>query len=70
MVKPLASNSSKAALNMITVILAAERKDTRTKVNAAAPDFTAIDLNQHRSTRTVEPSVTTAVRLATLPRTG
>lgn len=37
-VKPLAYNSSKAALNMLTVIFAAELKDTSVKVNAADRD--------------------------------
>ncbi len=69
-VKPLAYNSSKAALNMITVIFAAELKDTPVKVNAADPGFTATDLNQHRGTRTVEQGATAAVRLATLPADG
>jgi NAD(P)-dependent dehydrogenase (short-subunit alcohol dehydrogenase family) len=68
--KPLAYNSSKAALNMMTVILAAELKDTGIKVNAADPGFTATDLNQHRGTRTVEQGATAAVRLATLPADG
>jgi len=69
-VKPLAYNSSKAALNMITVIFAAELKDTPIKVNAADPGFTATDLNQHRGTRTVQQGATAAVRLATLPTDG
>ena len=68
--KPLAYNSSKAALNMITVILAAELKDTPIKVNAADPGFTATDLNQHRGTRTVAQGATAAIRLATLPVDG
>ena len=69
-VKPLAYNSSKAALNMLTVIFAAELKDTPIKVNAADPGFTATDLNQYRGTRTVEQGATAAVRLATLPEGG
>lgn len=69
-VKPLAYNSSKAALNMITVILAAELKDTPIKVNAADPGFTATDLNQHRGTRNVAQGAIAAVRLATLPADG
>ena len=69
-VKPLAYNSSKAALNMMTVILAAELKDTGIKVNAVDPGFTATDLNQHRGTRTVEQGAVAAVRLATLPADG
>ncbi len=69
-VKPLVYNSSKAALNMVTVIFAAELKDTPIKVNAADPGFTATDLNQHRGPRTVEQGATAAVRLATLPADG
>ena len=68
--KPLAYNSSKAALNMVTVIFAADLKDTPIKVNAADPGFTATDLNQHRGPRTVEQGATAAVRLATLSADG
>ena len=68
--KPLAYNSSKAALNMVTVILAAELKDAGIKVNAADPGFTATDLNGHSGPRTVEQGATIAVRLATLPVDG
>jgi NAD(P)-dependent dehydrogenase (short-subunit alcohol dehydrogenase family) len=69
-VKPLAYNSSKAALNMMTVIFAAELKDTPIKVNAADPGYTATDLNQHSGPRTVEQGATAAVRLAMLPADG
>ena len=69
-VKPLAYNSSKAALNMMTVIIAAELKETAIKVNAADPGYTATDLNQNRGTRTVAQGATAAVRLALLPADG
>lgn len=69
-VKPLAYNSSKAALNMITVVLASQLKDAGIKVNAADPGYTATDLNQHSGPRTVEQGATEAVRLATLPDDG
>ncbi|MGI4790103.1 MAG: SDR family oxidoreductase [Janthinobacterium lividum] len=69
-VKPLAYNSSKAALNMMTVIFAAELKEDGIKVNSADPGYTATDLNQHRGTRTVEQGARVAVRLATLPDDG
>ena len=68
--KPLAYNSSKAALNMMTVVFAAELKNTPIKVNAADPGYTATDLNQHSGTRTVEQGATAAVRLALLPSDG
>lgn len=66
----LAYNSSKTALNALTVQFAIELKDTPIKVNAADPGFTATDLNQHRGTRTVEQGAIAAVRLAALPADG
>ncbi len=69
-VKPPAYNSSKAALNMLTVIFAAELKDFPMKVNAADPGYVATDLNQNRGFRTVEQGATVAVHLATLPDDG
>jgi len=69
-IKPPAYNSSKAALNMLTVVFAAELKDTPIKVNAADPGYTATDLNQHSGPRTVEQAATIAVHLATLPEGG
>jgi NAD(P)-dependent dehydrogenase (short-subunit alcohol dehydrogenase family) len=66
----VAYNSSKAALNMVTVTFAKELKDTPIKVNAADPGYTATDMNGHQGTRTVEQGATAAVRLATLPDDG
>jgi NAD(P)-dependent dehydrogenase (short-subunit alcohol dehydrogenase family) len=62
--------ASKAALNMMTVQLAYELRDTAIKVNAANPGFTATDLNQHRGTQTVEEGAAETVRLALLPADG
>jgi NAD(P)-dependent dehydrogenase (short-subunit alcohol dehydrogenase family) len=69
-VKRLGYNSSKAALNMMTVQLAAELNDTGIKVNSADPGFTATDLNNHRGYQTVEQGAAEAVRLAMLPDDG
>ncbi|MEH2445456.1 MAG: SDR family oxidoreductase [Nostoc sp.] len=66
----LAYNSSKTALNAITVLLAAELKDAAIKVNAANPGYTATDINQYQGHRTVEQGAIAAVRLATLPDDG
>lgn len=68
--KPLAYNSSKAALNMLTVIWADQLKDTPIKVNSADPGYTATDLNGNSGPRSVEQAATAAVRLATLPADG
>jgi NAD(P)-dependent dehydrogenase (short-subunit alcohol dehydrogenase family) len=69
-VKRMGYNGSKAALNMMTVQLAFELRDTPIKVNAANPGFTATDLNQHRGTQTVEEGASETVRLALLPSDG
>jgi len=45
---------SKAALNMYTVNLAYELRDTPFKVNAVDPGFVATDFNHHRGTGSVE----------------
>jgi NAD(P)-dependent dehydrogenase (short-subunit alcohol dehydrogenase family) len=62
--------SSKAALNAVTVGYAKELRETPIKVNAADPGFTATDLNNHRGYRTVEQAAVIAVRLATLGADG
>jgi NAD(P)-dependent dehydrogenase (short-subunit alcohol dehydrogenase family) len=69
-VKLLGYNASKAALNMLTVQLAAELRDTGIKVNAADPGFTATDLNNHRGHQTIPQGAEAAVRLALLPDDG
>ena len=68
--KFLAYNSSKSALNAVTVQLAHELRGTPIKVNAADPGFTATDLNGHRGTQTLEEGARAAVRLALLPADG
>jgi NAD(P)-dependent dehydrogenase (short-subunit alcohol dehydrogenase family) len=69
-VKYLGYSASKAALNMLTVQLAFELKDTPIKVNSVDPEYTATDLNDHRGTQTVEEGAAEAVRLALLPADG
>ncbi len=64
-----AYNSSKAALNMLTVILAQTLKDTTVKVNAAHPGNVKTDMNPSGDL-TVEEGAKTAVTLATLPDDG
>lgn len=69
-VKPVAYNSSKAALNMFTVILASNLKDTKIKVNSADPGYTATDLNHNSGPKTVEQGASIIFDLATLPDNG
>jgi|SRR5579875_1848321 len=68
--KPLAYNASKAALNMLTVHLAYELRDTPIKVNAADPGYTATDLNHHSGPQTIEEGAEETIRLALLPDDG
>jgi NAD(P)-dependent dehydrogenase (short-subunit alcohol dehydrogenase family) len=68
--KLLAYNSSKTALNALTLQFAYELRKTAIKVNSAAPGFVATDINQFWGTRTVEQGSRAPVRLATLPEDG
>jgi NAD(P)-dependent dehydrogenase (short-subunit alcohol dehydrogenase family) len=63
-IKRVGYNGSKAILNMLTVQLAWELRDTPIKVNAVNPGFTATDLNGHRGTQTVEEGAAETVRQA------
>ena len=69
-VKYLGYSASKAALNMMTVQLAYELRDTAIKVNSADPGYTATDLNGHRGTQTIPEGAAEAIRLALLPDDG
>ncbi len=66
----LGYNSSKSALNMITVSFAKELAAHGIKVNAANPGYVATDLNDHQGYRTVEQGAAIAVHLATLGPMG
>ena len=69
-VKYLAYNSSKTAVNAITVQFAYDLRDTPIKVNAADPGYVATDMNQNQGVRSVEQGAATPVRLALLPPDG
>jgi NAD(P)-dependent dehydrogenase (short-subunit alcohol dehydrogenase family) len=69
-VKFLAYNSSKTAVNAITVQFAYELRDTPIKVNAADPGYVATDMNRNQGVRSVEQGAATPVRLALLPADG
>ena len=62
--------SSKAALDMLTVMYAKELRDTPIKVNAANPGYTSTDFNDHRGFRTAAEGAEPSVYLATLPGDG
>ena len=62
--KPLGYNGSKAILNMMTVQLAWELRDTAIKVNTVNPGYTA---NGDRGTQTLEEGAAEAFREALAP---
>ncbi len=62
--------SSKAALNMLTVVLAQHLADTTIKVNAAHPGWVKTDLGGANAPLDVAEGAQTAVRLALLPADG
>jgi len=66
----LGYSASKAALNMLTIQLAHELRDTAIKVNSAAPGYTATDLNGFAGTDTPAQGAAEAIRLALLPADG
>lgn len=69
--KLIGYNSSKAALNMLTIQLAWELKDTPIKVNSANPNFTATELIADTTGgRPISEGAAMAVQLALLPEDG
>jgi NAD(P)-dependent dehydrogenase (short-subunit alcohol dehydrogenase family) len=61
---------SKAALNVLTRILADELRDTRIKVNSVCPGWVRTEMGGPNAERSVEEGADTIVWLATLPDDG
>ncbi|WP_420593821.1 SDR family oxidoreductase [Deinococcus sp.] len=61
---------SKSALNMYTIALAYELRETPFKVNAVDPGFVATDFNNHRGTGTVQEAGTRIAKYAMLDENG
>jgi NAD(P)-dependent dehydrogenase (short-subunit alcohol dehydrogenase family) len=62
--------SSKAALNMLTVLQATRLKGTQVKINAAHPGWVQTELGGEGAPMDVATGAKTAVRLAQLPADG
>jgi NAD(P)-dependent dehydrogenase (short-subunit alcohol dehydrogenase family) len=68
--KAFAYNASKTALNVYTVHLAHELKDTNIKVNSAHPGWVKTELGGDNAPMEVADSYKTSVQLATLDSNG
>ena len=66
----LAYNSSKTAVNAITVFFANELRNTNIKVNSVSPGYVATDLNDHNGMLMPQQGAKTPVTFATLPADG
>lgn len=62
--------SSKSALNMFTVLLAKELRETNIKVNSAHPGWVQTDMGGEQAPMKIEDGAKTSVFLATLPEDG
>ncbi len=62
--------SSKSALNMYTVVLAYELKNTNFKINAVCPGYTKTDFNGHRGPGTVEDAGKRIAKYALMDNNG
>ncbi|CAM5642488.1 hypothetical protein STAFG_0171 [Streptomyces afghaniensis 772] len=67
-ISSLPYNSSKAALNMVTVLYA--RALPRMRINAVDPGHTATDLNGHTGAQSVEQGTDIIVRMASIGSDG
>lgn len=69
-INSLQNQSSKAALNAVTVEFAKELEDAGIKLNAACPGVADTDSNGHRGTRPVPQAATMIVKLSVLAADG
>jgi NAD(P)-dependent dehydrogenase (short-subunit alcohol dehydrogenase family) len=69
-IKALAYDTSKAALNAFTILLAEELRGTSIKVNAIHPGWVRTDMGSEQADLSVEEGAATAIRYATLDQNG
>jgi NAD(P)-dependent dehydrogenase (short-subunit alcohol dehydrogenase family) len=62
--------SSKSAMNMYTVVLAYELRNSNFKINAVCPGFTKTDFNSHRGTGSVEVAGERIVKYVLIDNNG
>ena len=69
-VKPASYVASKAALNAYTIVTAWYLRDTRFKVNAVDPGYTATDFNNHSGPGSVPDAAARVVKAAMMDANG
>ncbi|MEK4906028.1 SDR family oxidoreductase [Niallia sp. FSL M8-0099] len=69
-VNTIAYNSSKTAVNALTVFFAKELSNSPIKINSVCPGFTATDLNGNSGYRSVKQAASIVVKLATINNDG
>ena len=62
--------SSKSAMNMYTVVLAYEFRDSNFKINAVCPGYTKTDFNGHRGPGSVEDAGKRIIKYALIDKDG
>lgn len=62
--------TSKSALNMYTITLAYELRDTAFKVNAVSPPYTKTDLNNNQGTASVEEAAEQIIKYVLIDNDG
>lgn len=62
--------SSKTALNMYTINLAFDLRETNFKVNSVCPGFTNTDINNHQGPGKVEDAAKRVIKFATVGNDG
>jgi NAD(P)-dependent dehydrogenase (short-subunit alcohol dehydrogenase family) len=68
--KAAAYLSSKSAMNMYTVVLAYELKESNFKINAVCPGYTKTDFNGHRGPGSVEDAGKRIIKYALIDKDG
>ncbi len=69
-IRALGYDSSKAALNAFTILIAGELRDTRIKVNAVHPGWLRTGMGGERANLSVEDGAITVIRYASLDEDG
>lgn len=68
--RSLAYNASKASLNMFTILLSEELKNTNIKVNSAHPGWVKTDMGTQQAPMEIKDGARTSVELALLGESG